>query len=239
MLRRGEDAYVDELIAPTSAFGVTLLFANYPRSYIDLNRDEDDIDEALLDAPWPHSLNPSEKTRMGLGLIRRNIVPGAPIYGRKLTVAEVQRRLEDIYVPYHRALSKGLDDLQREFGFVWHINWHSMKSLGNTMTPDGPGAPRPDFVVGDLDGKSASAEFASLVIEVLRGRGYSVSHNNPYKGATIVHRYGRRNSGFHTLQIEVNRALYLDEAKVEKNSDFDAVRASIVDLVRRLQERLQ
>ncbi|HEY7903443.1 MAG TPA: N-formylglutamate amidohydrolase [Casimicrobiaceae bacterium] len=244
-LRPGEDAYVDELIASAPAHGITVLAAEYPRCYIDVNRDADDIDPALLDASWPGAaLQPSEKSRKGLGLIRRFVVPGVAIVTQPLPVAEVRARIDRVYRPYHQALSGELDALAAKFGFVWHVDWHSMKSRGNAMTPDGEGARRPDMVVGDLDGSSAAPRFVELVVAHLRERGYRVSVNDPYKGATIVRRYGQPARGRSTLQIEMNRALYLDEASVTHGTGFATLKASLESLmealaaeVRRAQSR--
>jgi len=222
-LRRGEDAYVDELLAGTVARGACLLTAVYPRCYIDVNRAETDIDEALLAEPWPEPLHPTEKTKRGLGLIRRLVVPGVEAQARPLTVDEVRARIDLAYRPYHGALRSLVEELRASHGVVRHVNWHSMKSHGNAMTPDGPGAKRPDFVVSDVNGASALPEFTDLIVDSLRELGYSVSVNDPYTGGTIVQRIGAPSRGVHSVQVEMNRALYLNEATVEKTSDFAAL----------------
>src|SRR5262249_49348059 len=114
-------------------------------------------------------------------------------------------------------------DTLAAFGSVWHVNWHSMKSVGNAMTPDGAGAKRADFVVSDRDGASAAPRLTELIVETLREFGYSVSVNNPYKGGTIVQRFGAPARGVSSLQVEINRALYLDEVAVEKAPGFGAL----------------
>jgi N-formylglutamate deformylase len=234
-LRRGEDAYVDQLLAEAPKQGIALLAAHFPRCYIDVNREIDDIDPDLLDGPWPGPpLRPTEKSRKGLGLIRRYVVPGKAIIEKPLPIADVRARIEHIYVPYHHALTAHIEALRERFGFVWHIDWHSMKSQGNAMTPDGEGALRPDMVVGDRDGTSARSEFVDLVVGHLRGLGYRVSVNDPYKGATIVRKYGQPSRGCSTIQIEINRALYLDEASVEPTSGFPELRQSLESLMRAL-----
>ena len=226
-LRRGEDAYVDELIAGAAARGTVVLDALLPRCYIDLNRTTGDIDAELLSEPWPEPLTPTDKTRRGLGLIRRFVVPGVEINATKLTVAEVRRRIAAVYDPYHAALGELIAHQLRERGACWHVNWHSMKSVGNAMTPDGPGAKRADFVVSDRDGASAGPALRDLVVGTLRGQGYRVSVNDPYKGGAIVQRIGDPAEGVHSIQVEVNRALYLDEAAVEKTAGFDALAANL------------
>lgn len=235
-LRRGEDAYVDRLLERAPDYGITLLAANFPRCYIDVNREIDDIDPELLADAWPgpSPLRPTEKSRKGLGLIRRYVVPGKAIIEMPLPVAEVRSRIERIYVPYHQMLASRLETLRARFGFVWHIDWHSMKSRGNAMTPDGEGARRPDMVVGDLEGVSADPRFVELVVEELRGLGYRVTVNDPYKGATIVRKYGDPARGCSTIQIEVNRALYLDEETVELSSGFAGLQRSIESLMQAL-----
>lgn len=220
-LRRGEDAWVDELIVDAHALGVTVLLATFPRCYLDLNREVDDIDPDMLDGAWPTPLSPSEKSDRGLGLIRRLVVPGAPIYDRRLGVAEVQARIEAIYLPYHAMLRELRTRLLECHGTLWHVNWHSMKSVGNAMTPDGEGAPRPDFVVGDLRGRSAHAAVTGTAAGILEGMGYRVAVNVPYAGGKILREMGDPEARVHSIQIEINRGLYLDELRVEKTQGFE------------------
>jgi len=232
-LRRGEDALVDELLRAAPERGIALLAARFPRCYIDVNREIDDIDPALLDQPWPgpFPLRPTEKSRKGLGLIRRYVVPGVAIVDKPLAIDDVRSRIDDVYLPYHRALSAHIEALRARFGVVWHIDWHSMKSRGNAMTPDGEGALRPDMVIGDLEGTSADARLVELVAAHLRSLGYRVTVNDPYKGAAIVRKYGQPSRGCSTIQIEINRALYLDEASVEPNAGFGKLRFSLESLM--------
>lgn len=233
-LRWAEDAYVDQLIAPAVELGVPLLSGEWARAYLDLNRAVTDIDEALLDAPWPAAVVPTEKTRRGLGLIRRYVVPGVAIYATPLSIADVQLRIERVYRPYHAQLDALLHDAHRDHGIAWHVNWHSMKSVGNAMTPDGAGAARADFVVSDGDGTTADSEVTRIVVDRLRALGYSVSVNDPYKGGAIVKRCGRPAEGVHSIQIEINRRLYLDETHVEPNGGFDALRRDLRSLTQAL-----
>jgi N-formylglutamate amidohydrolase len=233
-LRRGEDAYVDELLASASVIGVTVLDATYPRCYIDLNRAVTDIDASLLSEAWPTSLAPTEKSQRGLGLIRRYVVPGVEINARLLSVAEVQARIDEIYHPYYAALEALIDETLVAYGRVWHVDWHSMKSVGNAMTPDGPGAQRADFIVSDLDGTSAAPSVTDCAVGILREFGYRVAVNDPYKGGEIVKRIGSPGRGVHSLQVEINRALYLDEVRVEKSAGVGALTADIAAFTARL-----
>ncbi len=216
------------------ATGATLLTATYPRCYIDLNRDERDIDVALLAEPWPEPLAPTEKTARGLGLIRRFVVPGVEAQGRPLTVRDVRARIDAVYRPYHAALDSLVREIRDRFGAVWHVNWHSMKATGNSMTPDGAGAVRADFVVSDRRGGSASPRLTSLVVDTLRSFGYSVSVNDPYTGGTIIQRVGRPPDGVHSIQVEINRRLYLDERAVEKTAGFSALATRLDELTGQL-----
>ncbi len=238
-IRRAEDAYVDELIAPAVDLGAVVLTATYPRCFIDLNRAPDDIDAGLLAEPWPGPLAPSEKSERGLGLIRRYVVPGVEVNAHKLRVAEVQERLSGIYHPYHRALDELVAELGVRATRVVHIDWHSMKSAGNAMTPDGAGTARADFVVSDRDGASAGPEVTSLVCESLRSFGYRVSVNAPYKGGAIVQRIGNPARRVHSVQVEINRGLYLDEMRVEKAAGFDALQRDLMRLTRAMAEAVQ
>ena len=222
-LRRAEDAYVDELLDGALAYGIPVLDATYPRAYIDLNRAPTDIDPELLSEPWPTPLAPSEKSTRGLGLIRRFVVPGVAINARRLSPSEVQTRIDAVYLPYHAALDELIESTRSRFGMVWHINWHSMKSKGNAMTPDGDVMRRVDAIVSDADGRTASPDVTRFVAYTLRGLGMRVAVNDPYKGGTIVRRIGAPSRGVHSIQVELNRALYLDEHSVTKTTGLVAL----------------
>jgi N-formylglutamate deformylase len=231
MLRTAEDAYVDELYAAAPRLGATLIGAMFPRSYVDPNRSADDLDVALFDGPWPQPLSPSFKTRSGLGLVRRVARPGIPIYDRKLTVSEIRARVERYYAPYHRVLDEACDGLHRKFGVVWHVNCHSMPSHRSRAHKNGHCA---DFVLGDRDGSTCAPEFTNFVARVLRGLGYNVRINETYKGVEIVRRQGRPEDRRHSLQIEVDRALYMDQETLEKAPGFAGVHADISRLIEML-----
>jgi N-formylglutamate deformylase len=219
LLAQAEDSHVDRLAASAPRHGATFLAARFPRSYIDVNRALDDIDPALLDGTWPTPLNPGEKTDLGIGLIRKVATPGVPVYDRRLPVAEVQARIDRFYRPYHDALAAELDRLHAAFGEVVYIDWHSMKSVGNSATPD-PGRRRPDVVLGDRRGTACAGALTDLVAAAFRSRGYSVAVNDPYQGARLVILHGRPAEGRHALQVELNRALYMDEATREPHDGF-------------------
>lgn len=235
-LRLAEDAYVDELISGTTEAGASVLLANFARCYIDVNRSETDIDPELLSAPWPGPITTTEKSRRGLGLIRRYVLPGIEIPSRRLDPSEITHRIESAYRPYHAQLARLLDDARREKRRVVHVNWHSMKSRGNAMTPDGEGADRADFVVSDLEGKSADSRLTEWTARALGASGHSVALNDPYKGGEIIRRYGNPAEGIHSIQIEINRRLYLDEIAVTKTPGFEPLKALIESFSRSLAD---
>ena len=226
-LRRAEDAYVDELYAAAPALGGTLIGALFPRSYLDPNRGVEDIDEALIDGRWPTPLKPSQNTRAGLGLVRRVARPSTPIYDRKLSIDEVMTRIERCHTPYHRVLDDACGRLHAKYGAVWHINCHSMPSKRSARDIGRPA----DFVLGDRDGTTCDKEFTDFVAGVLRRRGYDVRINEIYKGVEIVKRQGRPAQHRHSLQIEVDRALYMDQKTLERTSNFARLRADIAHLI--------
>ena len=225
LLRRGEDLYVDRLYANAPLHGATFVAANFPRAYIDPNRLLADIDEALLDAPWPGEVATGPKTKLGIGLIWR-MLGQVPVYSRTLSVAEVQQRIERCYKPYHAALDQAIEGVYGQFGAVWHLNVHSMpddsyERLGL------PVKPLADFVLGDLDGRTAGEPLMALIENVLRGQGYSVARNDPFKGVEIIARNGRPAEKRHSLQIEIKRSCYADVERHQPNAGFERMQRAL------------
>jgi N-formylglutamate amidohydrolase len=233
-LRQAEDSFVDELYASGPVSGATLIAARFPRSYIDPNRSFLDIDASLMDAPWPGPAIPSRKTQLGIGLIWRLLDTGEPIYARKLTVDEVKQRIVGYHQPYQRAVKDALDEAFDHFGAVWHINCHSMSALSDALSEEGPGKTRADFVLGDRDGTTCEPGFTAFVAETLKGMGYSVKVNDPYKGVELVRAFSDPKAGRHSLQIEVNRKLYMNERTRLKTPGFAALQRDITALVSRV-----
>lgn len=233
-LRTAEDTWVADLWAGALAHGVPMLAARFPRSYIDANRGEEEIDPLLLDTPWPEPLPESPKVRLGKGLIWRMMDDGTPIYDRKLSHDEVRHRLEACWRPYHQALQNMVSDTHARLGKVWHINCHSMPSVAGAFATDKPGLVHPDFVLGDRDGETASPAFREAVAEFLKARGYSVTLNDPYKGVEIVRRCGDPAAGRHSLQVEINRKLYMDEVTLRPNEGYAKLRGDLADLAAEL-----
>jgi N-formylglutamate deformylase len=227
VLRTAEDTYVDELYSGVPACGATLIGAVFPRSYLDPNRAADDLDAALIDGTWPSPLAPSRRTQTGLGLVRRVARTGVPIYDRKLGVDEVLARLERCHTPYHRVLDDACRHAHSKFGSVWHLNCHSMPSNRSGKK----GGHCADFVLGDRDGTTCAPEFTAFVAKVLRRQGYTVRVNEVYKGVEIVKRQGHPAMHRHSLQIEVDRALYMDQKTLEKSAGFDRLHADITEMI--------
>lgn len=231
------DAWVDEIWSEALDGGAPLLAARFHRAYIDPNRSRDDIDIEMLDGEWPGAAEPGAKTRAGMGLIRRYIQPGSPMYAQPLPVAEVLGRIARCYDPYHARLDALVEAALAAHGFSVHLNCHSMKAVGNAMNEDS-GTPRPDIVVGDRDGRSASPRLIDWTVEHLRALGYSVGINSPYRGAELVRRHGRPELGRHSLQIEIKRTLYMDEARCERHAGFGHLIADLALFVRSLRTAL-
>ncbi|HTO81819.1 MAG TPA: N-formylglutamate amidohydrolase [Methylomirabilota bacterium] len=224
VMRRAEDAFVDELFESAPRHGAGLLAALFPRSYVDPNRHEHDVDPKLLAEPWPDPVVASDHGRRGLGVVRRLVRSTVPVYGRRLSIAEVQARLSSYHRPYHLELRSMIDAAHARFGAVWHINCHSMKSTAK-------GHPRADFVLGDRHGTTCESEFTEFVATTLRDLGYSVALNHPFKGAELVARHGDPAGGRHSLQIEINRGLYMDEERIERSPGFAPLQTDIDRLI--------
>jgi len=217
-LLRAADLHVERLIKSAPDHGAVLIEARFARVYLDVNRAADDIDPDLLAEPWPEVLAPSEKTRLGKGLIWRLAPGGEPIQAAPLGVAAVRRRIERCHAPYHALIEAEHSRLKAAFGQVWHVNCHSMKPVSTAMDGEGPGVPRPDVVVSDREGASAEPGFVALTREALERHGLTIRLNDPFKGAEILRRHGDPAAGRHVVQIELNRALYMDEATLAPTS---------------------
>lgn len=229
-LERAEDNEVDLLFESAPLHGATLLCALFPRTYIDVNRAADDIDTELLAERWPAPLNPSSRSYAGIGLIRRLVKPGQPLYNRALGVAEIRQRLDRYYHPYHAQLKTLLDAAHYDFGQVWHINCHSMPTV-KLPVPHGILNFQPDFVLGDRDGTSCHPDFTHMIRDALRDMGYRVTLNNPYKGVEIVRRSAHPAGGRHSIQMEISKGLYWDENKNRRNSNFNALKGNLEKLL--------
>jgi N-formylglutamate amidohydrolase len=234
VLRRGEDTHVDALWSAAPRVGATLLAANFPRVYIDPNRMPEDLDPELLASPWPQPLDPGPKTRLGYGLVWRNIDKVTPIYDRKLSVEEVQGRIDTYYKPYHAALANSIDTVFRQFGRVWHLNLHSMPNDAYARLGIDSPHPLADFVLGDRDGTTCEPGFVDLVASELRGLGYTVACNDPYKGVQLIAQIGQPRLQRYSLQVEIRRPLYMDEGTRERNAGYAGVQRDLTVLLERV-----
>jgi N-formylglutamate deformylase len=232
-LRRCEDTHVDALWSGVPQVGGVLLQAHFPRSYIDTNRACTDIEAGLLDAPWPGELHPSDRcTRLGNGLIYSKTTTLAPIYARQLGVDEVLHRIEHYWKPYRDALQTLIERTRARHGRVWHLNLHSMPSNAYERLGLPGDRALADVVLGDLRGRTCAPAFTHHVAEAFAALGYTVAINDPYVGQDLVRAHGRPDQGCESLQIELNRRLYLDEATRECNSRFERTRQDIDRVLR-------
>jgi N-formylglutamate amidohydrolase len=233
-LRRSEDSYVDELFAAAPALGAPLIKALFPRAYVDPNREPYELDPAMFDGPLPDFVNcHSSRVAAGLGTVARVVANGEAIYRGKLSFAEAEQRIARCYRPYHEALAELLADTHAQFGCAMLIDCHSMPSVGGPMERDS-GAGRVDIVLGDCHGVSCDPRLTDLADRVLRAEGFAVQRNAPYSGGFTTQHYGRPREGMHTLQIEINRALYMNEFSYERGSGFAAMRRRLTKLIEAL-----
>ena len=235
-LREGEDCFVDELWQAGPSLGVPLLCARQPRTYLDPNRHAGDVDPDLLDGAWPWEFVPSGKARIGKSLVWRTLEDGRPIYARRLKPDEVKRRIERCHAPYHAALQDLIENSMVKFRKSYHVNCHSMRSVAGRQSDDGEGSRRADFVLGDRDGTTCEPGFTEFVRARLVEMGYEVKVNDPYKGVELVRAYSDPRAGRHSLQVEINKRLYMDEATLEKSAGFARLQDDVSRLLRSLLE---
>lgn len=231
-LRDGEDCFVDQLYLPATELGVPLLAAEFPRTYLDNNRHAGDIDLELIEGGhWPHAYVPSGKAAIGKALIWRTLDDGRAIYDRKLAVEEVVARIERVHAPYHEALQALMAAAVERHGVVFHINCHSMNSIAGKMGEGGEGTERADFVLGDRDRTTCDPAFTEFVRRTLTAMGYAVMVNDPYKGVELVRAYSDPARGRHSLQVEINKRLYMDEERCEPNAGYAALQKNLTTLI--------
>lgn len=226
-LRFAEDTHVDTLWSTAPSLGIPLLAARAARTYIDCNRSLDDIDPGTVEGGWPAAIQTSQRLALGSGLIWSKIGSDVTIFSGKLTQQAVSSRIADYYLPYHAALSHTLEQAYQRHKSVWHLNLHSMRSTAYEYLGISSVQPLADFVLGDRNGTSCDPEFTRMVEGMLRDLGYSVSINDPYKGAEILSRYGRPEHGRHSLQIEIRRDVYMDEKTRKPHEGFETLRANL------------
>lgn len=234
-LRRSEDAFVDDLFADVPAAGAPLMVAHVPRVFLDPNREAFELDPQMFVEPLPSYANSaSHRVLGGLGTIARVVSNGAEIYRRRLPLALAMRRIERIYKPFHTTLVALIEKTRARYGSALVIDCHSMPSIGGSIDQDS-GKIRADIVLGDCFGRSTVPVVVATAERTLKSLGYRVFRNAPYAGGFITQHYGRPREGLNALQIELNRALYMDENTVRPNAAFAHVRADMAKLVEALK----
>jgi N-formylglutamate deformylase len=232
-LRRTCDAFVDAIWIEATGARVPVLAARFHRAWIDANRAPDDLDPALLAGPWPEPLRPTVRSERGQGLVWRDAQPGVPLYAAPLAPQDVRARIDAHHAPYRRTLAGLLRATHEIQGMVCHVNAHSMKSVGNAMNDDN-GQPRPDVVLSDRMGASADARLVQAMADSLRAQGLRVQVNHPYVGGDLLRTYGDPANRMHSVQVEINRRLYMDEAAVVPHAGY----ARLVAALRRTVDEL-
>lgn len=244
-LRLSEDCYVDELVATAPDHGVPLLAALFPRSFCDVNREPLELDPAMFSDRLPAGANiASPRVAAGLGVVPRLGANDREIYRRKLAFAEAEARLDRYYRPYHATLNKLCNEAVANFGACLILDCHSMPSVGGTADHRyaaaglGAGNARVDFVLGDCFGASCAPAVTAAIDAFLRAGGANMRRNSPYSGGYVTQHYGRPATGVHVLQLEINRALYVNERSLERSAGFAAVQATMSGLIAMLSEKV-
>lgn len=228
LLRRSEDAYVDLLIAEAPRLGASLVCADFPRSFVDVNRHQRDMDRTMFnDAPESDQKAETARGRAGLGVVPRIAADGQPIYDHPLPYQDARSRIETYYKPYHALLEGELNDARDQFGDAFLVDCHSMPSASVRHV---------DIVLGDRFGQSCHPALTALAEAAFRKHGLRVVRNRPYAGGYVTEYYGKPESGTQALQVEINRGLYLDEARVQLRKDFESIQQIMTEWMRELVE---
>ncbi|MEB8389288.1 N-formylglutamate amidohydrolase [Rhodobacteraceae bacterium KMM 6894] len=232
-VRSSEDAYVDQLFDCAPQMGAPLLHAGAPRAFVDLNRSADELDPALIDGV--RRIGHSPRVASGLGVIPRVVANGRAIYTGKIPLSEARQRIETYWRPYHTALSQQLDQSHALFGQAILIDCHSMphEAMDSVVRK---GQPRPQVVLGDRFGASAGSAVTDAVHRAFADAGLVVARNTPFAGAYVTQQYGRPARGRHAIQVEIDRALYLDEPTVRRNADFAAFQTLLAGVIAQLAD---
>ena len=227
-LRSSEDAFVDRLFADAPAYGAPLLAACAPRAYLDLNRAADELDRAVIEGVGETPHNP--RIASGLGVVPRVVSGGRAIYTDRIARVDAEARLTQFWHPYHNRLRKLMFDTTESFGKAVLIDCHSMPHEAIEAHHRNK-APHPEVVLGDRFGAAAGFEVVQRLETAFKDAGLRVARNTPFAGAYITQAYGRPTRGQHVVQVEIDRALYLDEARVEPRADFAAFQALISGVI--------
>jgi len=231
--------YVEELYNQAPEHGAYWLFACFPNAYIDANRHERDIDPELIDGELEDAFEPTEKSKLGVGLIHRLCdLTGAPLQQEPLSVPDLRRRLDQFYWPYHHELATIIHDMRDWAGVAYHVSCHSMASVARPVSRDA-GQPRSDFDIGDGHGRTCDRAFVDAVMRCLSNFGYRVTYNQHFAGAESIHKHSDPANGVQSLQIETRRGLYMNETTYGKGPDFETVREHLGQLAAHLADYAQ
>ena len=234
-IRQSEDMFVADLFAGVEKLGASLLAARMPRAYLDLNRAPFELEQELFEDDLPAQFNSkSLRARAGLGIVPRLVAENTPIYNGKLVFAEAEHRIREFYTPFHAILADKLDKLHKKFGAAILIDAHSMPSQAARANDGRPKQPQIDIVLGTRHGRACHPALAELVENFLKAHGLSVARNQPYAGGYITEHYGRPDAGHHAIQIEINRAIYMDERSYQRHAGFDHLSETMLALVAHL-----
>mgnify|MGYP001341804718 FL=1 len=241
-LRQAEDSYVDELYKHVSSIGGVFLDAKFPRSYIDPNRSENDF---ILEDLHEKNNNaceikfkPTIKSQLGIGLVWLKVPPnGELMYKDKITLKQLMHRVNTYHRPYHKILKNILDNTYKKFGNFYHVNAHSMQNQATAMSDQSQGTKRPDFVIGDREGTSCKRRFTDLIVDFLKSLNYSVDVNYPYKGMELIRAYSDPLQNKNSVQIEVNRKLYINEETREKIDNFKILKQDLKKLINEIKKQ--
>lgn len=238
-LRLSEDMHIDALLADAPQAGASLLLATYPRAYVDLNREPYELDASMFSDQLPDFVN-KDSTRVlgGLGTIAKNVTERLEIYDRPLVFSEAEQRIEKIYFPFHTCLKQQIETAHDFWGKAYLLDVHSMPSNAVRKYKGGKSG-SVDFVIGNRHGRSCDADIYDVVYDFLTDAGYYVEKNKPYAGGYITEHYGNPSEGFHTLQLEVNRKLYMNETSYDLLGNSDEIRNLFSDLVSTLINKTQ
>jgi N-formylglutamate amidohydrolase len=227
-IRRSEDAHVDDLIAAAPEYGVNVIAAQMARVWLDVNREPWELDPAMFEDELPaFARGRSARVAAGLGSIARIVCEGEEIYRRKLTFAEASARVEAVHRPYHEALAELMSTTRKRRGAAVLLDWHSMPSAA---ARHGTSPAASDIVLGDRFGVACAPALSRLVESCIKGLGYRVTRNTPYAGGYTTEHYGRPARRVHALQIEINRAIYMDERTLAPTAGFATLKADLETL---------
>lgn len=236
--------HVDDLWGAAPDIGGTLLFALFPNTYIDVNRDELDIDADLIDGEWPTALKPTASKR-GLGLLKSKSRYGEPMQERKLTVAEIMERLDNYHRPYHAEMRRIIDDFKGRLGKAYQLSCHCMSAIGAPTHVD-PGQQRADFCLGfqgNIDGGSttetASRDYVEFLAATIKSFGYTCTINFPYAGGELIKRYGNPSEDVESVLVEINKKLFMDTKTFRKTPGFDRLKSDLGKILQAVASKIR